>query len=909
MSSVSWIDMTCSAYFPIKQGVKMKRIALTINGAKHEFVVGPERVLLDLLRDDLGLTGAKQSCDRKGQCGACMVIVNGKTVLSCLTKVYTLEEAEVITVEGLGTPGNPHLIQQAFVLAGAIQCGYCTPGMIMAAKTLLDASPDPSVEDIKKGLSRNLCRCTGYKKIIEAVQLAGRFIRGEITPDAVCPTSDDKSMGVCHPRPSALAKACGTAHFTADIRLKNALELAVLRSHLPHARIVSIDATEALAMPGVAGVVTAADIKGSNILKYIVADRPVLCKDKVRYIGDPILIVGAETKAQAEAAISVVRVELEPLPVMSCPEDSLGPDAVSVHDELPNLCFQQPQIKGDAETALKNSDAVIEAQFKTQINHQAPLEPEAAVAYWEDPEEGEDPTLVIVSRSINIHLHLAMLQAALGWENMRYREAYSGGQFGIRIDVISEGIAGAAAIHFKRAVRYIPSIAESMLMSSKRHSFKMHVRMGADSHGKLTAYCNDILIDKGAYYSIGHVVLHRSLLMLSGSYHIPNIQAMGRLVYTNNPWGSAARGAGPPQTNFALECAMDMLADKIGMDPFEFRLLNSLQSGQSKSTGRVVDLWCFPELMEAMRPHYERAVREAKAMSSGRIRRGVGIGTGAFGIGGPGDVSVAAVELDADGGVSVYAAAADPGEGNDSMLSQLTSAFMNIPLRKVRLHTRDTDNTAASGPAAGSRITYMIGGALINALEQLKTAMQETGAKTSVELETAGKSKRYLGRKKNEDAGPLDPQTGQGPSFESQVHAVQMVELEVDTETGQVVIRKMTTAVDAGRVINPQNLTGQLEGGMDMGVGFALREEYVAGKTRDWVSFKFPTIRTSFEMETLIRETPRPKGPLGATGIGEMCMVPTAPAVINAIKNAAGIWICDLPATPEKIKAALNPEK
>ncbi len=408
-------------------------------------------------------------------------------------------------------------------------------------------------------------------------------------------------------------------------------------------------------------------------------------------------------------------------------------------------------------------------------------------------------------------------------------------------------------------------------------------------------------MDNGAYHSIGHVVINRALLMLSGSYHIPNIQARGRQVYTNNPWGSAARGAGPPQANFALECAMDMLADKLGMDPFEFRLQNSLKPGQSKSTGRVVQEWPFPELMEAMRPHYQRAVKEAAAGQDGKVKRGVGLGTGAFGIGGPGDASVAAVELDPDGGISVFAAAADPGEGNDSMLSQLTAEFMGIPLDRVRLHTRDTDDTAASGPAAGSRVTYMIGNALVNALEQLKAAMQATGAKTSKELEAAGKPNRYVGRKKNDEVGPLDPKTGQGPSFESQVHAVQMVELEVDTESGKVKILKMTTAVDAGPVINPQNLTGQLEGGMDMGVGFALREEYVAGKTKDWKTFKFPNMRDTFDMEIIIRETPRPKGPLGATGVGEMCMVPTAPAVINAIKNATGVWICELPATPEKI--------
>jgi aldehyde oxidoreductase len=649
---------------------------------------------------------------------------------------------------------------------------------------------------------------------------------------------------------------------------------------------------------------TAADIRGTNILKYLVPDRPVLCRDKVRYIGDPVLILAADTKAQADAALKRVKVTLEPLPVLSGPEAALAADAVAVHDDRPNLCYEQPQIKGDAQTALKDSAAVIDASFTTQINHQAPLEPEASLACWEGT--GEDAKLVIIGRSINIHYHLGMLQEALGWENMSYTEACSGGQFGIKIDVISEGIAGAAAIHFMRSVRYIPSLAESMLMTSKRHAFQMKVKMGADAAGNLTAYCNDMLIDKGAYYSIGHVVPYRALLMLSGSYHIPNIEARGTMVYTNNPWGSAARGAGAPQVNFALECAMDMLADKLNIDPFEFRLRNSLQPGQSKSTGRVVQQWPFPELMEAMRPHYERAVKEATSHRSGTVKRGVGLGTGAFGIGGPGDVSVAAVELDAAGGVSIFAAAADPGEGNESMLIQLASKFMEMPLRQIRIHTRSTENTAASGPAAGSRITYMIGGALINGLEQLKKAMNETGAKTGDELAAAGRPRRYLGRKKNEDAGPLDPKTGQGPSFESQVHAVQMVELDVDTITGKVSVRKMTTTVDAGTVIHPQNLTGQLEGGIDMGVGWALREAYLAGKTKDWVTFKFPKIQQSFEIETIIQETPRPKGPLGATGIGEMCMVPTAPAVINAIKNATGVWICDLPATPEKIRAAIG---
>ncbi|MBS1238857.1 MAG: aldehyde oxidoreductase, partial [Deltaproteobacteria bacterium] len=308
----------------------MKKIRLRVNGTWRELIVDTETVLLDLLREDLRLTGVKQSCDRKNQCGACTVVVNGKAMRSCLARVADLEGADIITVEGLGTPDNPHLIQEAFVLTGAIQCGFCTPGMIMAAKALLDANPDPTVEEIKHALRRNLCRCTGYKKIIEAVQQAGRFLRGETTPEAIRPKPAQGITGVSHPRPSAMGKACGTAYFTADYVIKGALELAVLRSTIPHARIVSIDASQAENMPGMAGVLTAADIKGTNILKYLVADRPVLCKDKVRYIGDPILAVAADTRENAEAALEKVRVQFEPLPTLSDPEAAMAATAVQL---------------------------------------------------------------------------------------------------------------------------------------------------------------------------------------------------------------------------------------------------------------------------------------------------------------------------------------------------------------------------------------------------------------------------------------------------------------------------------------------------------------------------------------------------------------------------------------------------
>jgi aldehyde oxidoreductase len=881
----------------------MKRVQLTVNGLQKDVVVDEAMVLLDLLRDDLQLTGTKQSCDKKGQCGACTVLVDGKALRSCSVKVARLQGADVVTIEGLGTPDNPHLIQEAFVLAGAVQCGFCTPGMVMAAQALLDRNPDPSPGEIKKALVHNLCRCTGYVKIIEAVQLAGRFLRGETTPDAVRPDPTGPKIGVSHPRPSGMLKACGLAAFGADIVVPGALNLAVVRSPHAHAAITAIDASAAEAMPGVAGVMTATDIKGSNRLQLApIGDRPVLCEDKVRVIGDPVVIVAADTRERALAAAEAVVVEYELLPVLQSPQQAMADGAVRLHEQWPNLCLTQAQVKGDAAAALADSAATIEARFTTQINHQAPLEPEAAVAFLEG--EGEDAQLVVVGRSINIHKALAMLQDALGWENTRYEEAYTGGQFGIKVEITSEGIAGAAALHFRRPVRYIPGLTDTLLLTPKRHPFDLSVALGADTEGHLTGYTMDVTVDNGAYFSSGQVVVYRSVLMLSGSYNIPNVDALLRLVYTNNPWGAAARGAGPPQMNFALECAMEMLARTMGIDPLDFRVRNSLQPGQTKSTGQVVEEWPLPGLFDAIRPEYQRSRREAESHRTGNVRRGVGLGAGSFGIGAPGDQSMVAVELDLDGGVTIYAAVADPGEGNDSMLTQLAADAMGLPLDMIRLVTRDTDHTTANGPAAASRMTYMAGGALLNALDSLKQAMSEAAARTRQELLDAGLKARHTGTKKTREAGPLD-ENGQGPSFESQVHAVQLAEVEVDVETGDVRVVRMTTAVDAGTVLNPQNLTGQLEGGADMGVGYALREQYIAGQTKDWVTFGYPSMRTAFDMNVIVRETPRKYGTRGAVGVGEMTMVPTAPAVINAIYDAVGVWICDLPATPGKVKAAL----
>jgi aldehyde oxidoreductase len=884
----------------------MKNITLTVNGVKRKVEAGPDLALIDLLREQLELTGTKQSCDRKGQCGACTVIVDGKAVRSCLKKVADLDGADVITVEGLGTPENPHLIQEAFVLSGAIQCGYCTPGMIMAAKALLDQNPNPDNSAIKKALARNLCRCTGYVKIIDAVNLAGKFLRGETTPAKVRGALNKKKMiGENHPRPSAMIKACGVAKFGGDYKMDNMLEIAAVHSTEFHAVIKSIDTSAAKKMPGVVGVMTAEDIKGTNRIRVIAPDQPVLCEDKVRAYGDPLAIVAAATREQARAAAAAVKVTYEKLPVMKTPEEALAPGAVQIHPHSPNLCFQQPQIKGDAAKALKEAAFVIEKDFSTQMNHQAALEPEACFCYFDGDE------LVVVGRSIMIHAHAAIIKEAVGAEKVRYIEPYSGGQFGIKASISSEGIAAAAAMHFKKPIRYVPTLAESFLITSKRHPFSMKTKLAADAKGNITAYYNDFIMNKGAYFLLGPIMPGRALHMLNGSYNIPNVSANVKLVYTNNGSGGAARGAGPPQVMFALESLMDMMAEKVGIDPLEFRKMNTMKVGQKRSTGDPVEQMEFVELCDAIKPAYEKAKKAAAEFNKkgSKIKKGVGIAGMSFGIADAGDQASNSIEITPDDVITLYAAIADPGEGNDSMLTQLVAQVLDVPLERIRLYTRDTNKTVAAGPSAGSRQTYMGGGAMVNGAQQMAKAMEEAGSKTYAGLKKAGKPTRYGGSKQIAGRDALDPKTGQGKSFDSLVHNIQMAEVEVNTETGDVKVLKMTTAVDCGPIIHPQNLEGQLEGGMDQGIGYALREEFVLGKTKDWITFKFPTIEDSFEVEFIKRETPRIRGTLGSTGIGEMTMVSTAPAVTNAIYNACGARIYHLPATPDKVKAALAAKK
>ncbi len=887
---------------------------LNVNGIPRRVVADPKKSLVDILRNDFGLKGTKKSCDR-GYCGACSVIIDGELVRSCRMPLEKIEPgARITTVEGIGTPENPHIIQKAFAYAGAIQCGFCTPGMVVAAKALLDKNKDPAEGEIREHFKHNLCRCTGYTSIIRAVQIAGRLLRGEITEDDLKVDESEGIIGKPVPRPTAIMKACGTAPFGDDVpEPVGILHLKAVRSPHHHAKILSIDTAEAEKMPGVAGVVTAKDIKGKNRLIYgthpqfkpPMADEPILCEDRVRMWGDPVVIVAAETIEEAEAAAKKVRVEYEELPACFTPAESMAPDAVRIHDAYPNKSFEQPLLKGDnPEKAIEKCKVVVEGEFTTTLTPHMFLEPDCALAFFD-----EEDRLTIMCRSIVIHYHAKQLAIALGVKKDKIRliENYSGGMFGAKLNVTCEGLAGAAALKFRRPCKIVYTLAETMNCSPKRHPYYMRIKLGADRDGTFRALWCDFDVDNGAYLYWSDGLLIRGLHNFGGPYRYDNIYALGRITTTNHAPGGAFRGFGSPQMHFATESLIDMLAKKLDMDPVEIRKKNAQVMGDTDSTSAPLDVAPFPGILEKLEPLFKAAKEKAAKESTPGKKRGVGVAGAYFGCGSDGakDGSEAWVDIDPDGGITVRATVADPGEGGDIQIATIVNKALGVPKEKIRYDGRDMARAPHSGPSAGSRQTTLTGRAIVNACDKLKKTMDENNCKTFEDMIGKSLPTRYIGKHVC-DTTDTDAKTGHGRPYENRAYVAHMAEVEVDAKTGKVDVLKMTAIGDIGTILNPLAVEGQFEGGLNMGLGFGLWEDYKHPETNTLVKGGIPNFMNSPLTETHFNETYRPNGTFGATGCGEIVMVPTAAAVANAIEDAVGARVTHLPITPDKIAAAMK---
>ena len=904
-----------------------------VNGVARQVVVEDGETLASFLRERLLLTGCKIGCGQ-GHCGACNVIVDGKVTRACITKLTRLpDNAEITTIEGIGTLSDMHPLQVAWMAHGCAQCGFCSPGFIMTSKVLLDNNPNPTREEVRDWFqkNRNLCRCTGYKPLVDAVMDAARVIRGEITKeDLVFKPTGDSIVGTNYIRPSAAQKVTGTWDFGADDALKmpkDTLRLALVQAKVSHALLKGVDTSEAEKMPGVFKVITAKDVPGKNRINGLVMlplnnkcdgwDRPILCDEKIFQFGDAIAIVAADTEEHARAAADAVKVDIEELPAYMNAMDAIAEDAIEIHPGTPNAYYETNCLKGP-EFDFDSAPNVVEIESYCSRQPHLHLEPDCGYAYID-----EDGMLTIHSKSIGLHLHMPMIADGIGvpMEKLRLVQNHTGGTFGYKFSPTNEAILGVAALVCQRPVSLVFNMYQNITYTGKRSPAFMHIKLAADENGKLLGLWGDNYIDHGPYSEFGDLLTHRLSQFVGAGYHIPTIRNKSQTVFTNHAWGSAFRGYGSPQSFMGSEIAMDVLAAKMGMDPFDIRELNCYKESEHSTipTGYEPDVYCLEEMYKVARPLYEagkKRVAEKNAASDGRYKYGIGVASGVYGSGLDGvDSSQAYAELNPDGTVTMYVSWEDHGQGAD--MGTLVSAHetlrqAGIKPEQIRLVMNDTKVTPNSGPAGGSRSQVMTGNACRLAAENLLAAMKKDDGtyRTYDEMVADGIETKVLGQWVATACAdrPIDQATAQGDPFSVYMYTLFLPEVCVDTETGKVTVEKFTCVADVGTIMNKLLVDGSFYGGLAQGIGLALSENFEdLEKDTTLLKCGIPYPKdVPDDIELHYVQTPRPNGPYGAAGCGEAPLDAPHPAILNAIYNATGARITQVPATPDVVKAALD---
>ena len=905
----------------------MFKKTLKINGVSKTIITDPEAKLSDVLRNQLLLTGTKVGCGI-GECGACNVILDGKVTRSCIVRMKRVEdEAEIITIEGIGNHENLHPLQLAWMVHGAAQCGFCTPGFIVSAKVLLDENPDPSREEVRAWFkkTRNVCRCTGYIPLVDSVMTAAKLMRGEITKEDIWFKLPQGAsvVGTKYIRPSACEKVTGTWDFGADLGLKlpdDTLHIKLVQAKVSHANIISIDTSEAEKMPGVFRVLTHEDVKGNNRIDGLTfetnkgdgLDRPILADKKVFQLGDAIAMVLADTPGRAEAAVEKVKVELEELKAYMSAPQALAEDAVEIHPGTPNVYFTTNLVKGEeVEDVFKDCEYTVEDEFYIGRQPHLVIEPDVGFAYFN--EEGK---LNIHSKSVALHFHAAMIANGIGLplEEISLIQNNAGATFGYKFSPTMEGLLGVAAIATNKPVFLQYDMYQQITYTGKRSPFFINLKMGADKEGNILAMESDWTIDHGPYSEFGDLLTMRGTQFIGAGYNIPNIRGEGRAVTTNHAWGSAMRGYGSPQSLFASEVLIDELAEKMDMDPLELRYKNVYREGSTTPTGCPPDIICLPDMIDNMRPHYEKAKDKVAKKNDNNEGKKYGVGLTillyASGLDGE-DSSEAWVELTEEG-VTVGASWEDHGQGADmGVLAQTYEMLrpIGIEIEDVKLVMNDMNLTPNSGPAGGSRSTLLTGNAISNACDNLMAAMKkEDGSyKTYDEMIDEELPLKYDGKWVAPQVA-CDFDTGQGDPFAAYMYGFLMSEVEVDLETGKTVVEKFTIISDVGTVMNKLVVDGQIYGGLAQGIGLALSEDFEdIEKHTTLTKCGIPQITDiPDDIELIYQETKRPKAEFGASGAGEMPLSAPHASIINAIYNACGVRITKLPALPEKVKKGLE---
>jgi CO/xanthine dehydrogenase Mo-binding subunit/aerobic-type carbon monoxide dehydrogenase small subunit (CoxS/CutS family) len=910
----------------------MAEISFTLNHHPVTVATDPIRPLLDVLRQDLDLTGTKQGCDHEGECGACTVLLDGQPVRSCLTPVGKVAGREVLTVEGLGAPEELHPLQKAFIETGAVQCGYCTPGMLMSAVALLNQTLHPSREQILEALEGNLCRCTGYTRIVQAVELAAARMRGE-DPEPF--ERFQEIVGGDALRTDSLGKVTGRTQYVEDITLPGMLHGAVLRSPHHHARVRAIDTTGATGLPGVACVLTAADIPGENGLGDYSSREPVLTPvgETVKMVGAPVALVAAETPEQARAGVAAIQVAYEVLPHTFEVDEALDADARSLY-EGGNVLDRASVQWGELEATLAQSDVVLETEYQTQFLEHAALERESELGYYD--EEGR---LTVMGGTHEPHWQQGYIAAtlALDPEEVRFITPPTGGSFGGKQDPWPH-VATALMTHAtRRPVRLAYTRRESFDASPKRHPYHVAYRIGATEDGRITGIHVRVDANTGGYDAHGQYIADYAMTASGGPYRYRAVDAGARSVFTNGPKAGQFRGFGTPQSIFALECAMDELAQRLNHDPLEFRLTNMIAQESTSFLGYPVgESLGYAEVLEAVRPRYRAFLQEMErfnAAAPAHLRKGVGLAGMWYRFGKSGSLRIEAhAELARDGHFVAYCSAPDYGQGTNTVMAQMAAEALGVPRERVELVNADTALTPDSGIQGASRSTYFVGGAVCRASERLKLEIMATAsemldhppaaltltgeavvaqdapekrvslAAVAAEFERIGRSRRVGGAFDLSDHYPDDERPEYVPFFVTGAHLAEVV---VNTRTGEVEVPRVVAVHDVGRAVNPIDARGQVEGSVVMGLGAALMEEYIPGASTGFSDYYLPTIRSMPEIEVIMVEVPSFHGPFGAKGLAEASILPSTPSIINGVSRTAGARIRTLPATPERVLRAL----
>jgi aldehyde oxidoreductase len=915
----------------IANGVKHS-ISFRLNGGERNIFAEPSARLADVLRNQLGLTGTKIGCNA-GDCGACTVLLDRDQVCACLTAVAQVEGRAVTTVEGLLENGMMSRLQQAFHRHGGAQCGICTPGMLMAATDLLSKIPHPTEAEVCDALGGVLCRCTGYRKIVEAILDAAHGMR------LACASAIPKmplayeAVGTRVSKVDGIAKLTGREQFGADNIPADALWLRVVRTKHASATLTLGDFAPLYAKhPGLVKVLTAKDVPSNGFGIYpTVKDQPVLADGEVRFPGEAVVALVGALATIEKITDDEIPISYKPQHPVLTLQQAMATNAALVQNDKPgNLLIEGRVQRGDVLAAAKECAAIATGEFNTSFVEHAYIEPEAGWAR----RVGDRLEIHVTTQTPYMDRDEMAIVMKLKPEQIRIVPTACGGGFGGKLDMSLQPLIGLAAWLLDRPVACVYQRPESMASTTKRHPANLKVRFGANAQGKLQFAESDSIFNTGAYASWGPTVANRVPVHATGPYFVPNARTTGKAIFTNNPPAGAFRGFGVPQAAIAHEAMMDDLAEKLNLDRWEIRRRNAIKVGDTTHCGQLLTASCgLPACLDALKHHWEKFNAEASAFNSiSEVKkRGVGIGCMWYGIGNTSmsNPSTIRVGISNAGKLTLYNGAADIGQGTNTTLMQVCADALGVSMAQFDYVMGDTDRTADAGKSSASRQAFVSGNAAMFAGQNLREKiLRIASAASTAKISLHGAALKIidgdstktielsaLPSDANGDVllgeGTFDPPTkpldenGQGIPYATYGFGAQIAFVEVDLELGTTRVLKIIAAHDVGKAINPQQVEGQIHGGVAQGLGMTLMEEYVPGQTDNLHDYLIPTIGDVPPIDVILIEDPEPLGPYGAKGVGEPALIPTPPAILGAIRHATGVQMKFVPVTPHRLRTAI----